>query len=85
MHLFWDNMQSMCMHIFWRDTWNRTLNKFTQKLYYCLYLFLLLFVYRHFEADEARWLRVGFNGFMDHLGLVVDTIRQFGPPVPDKE
>lgn len=34
----------------------------------------------HFEAQEAKSLRVGVNSFFDHLGLVVKTIQQFGPP-----
>lgn len=34
----------------------------------------------HFEAQEAKSLRVGVNTFFDHLGLVVKTIDQFGPP-----
>ena len=38
------------------------------------------FFFRHFEAAEAKSLRVGVNNFFDHLGLVVKTIQQFGPP-----
>lgn len=34
----------------------------------------------HFEAAETKSLRVGVNNFFDHLGLVVKTIEQFGPP-----
>lgn len=34
----------------------------------------------HFEAQEAKSLRVGVNTFFDHLALVVKTIQQFGPP-----
>lgn len=34
----------------------------------------------HFEAVEARSLRVGVNSFLDHLHLVVQTLDQFGPP-----
>ncbi|KYO17603.1 EKC/KEOPS complex subunit LAGE3 [Alligator mississippiensis] len=34
------------------------------------------------RAAEARLLRVSINSFLDHLGLVVETMEQFGPPVP---
>ena len=40
--------------------------------------------FRHFEAQEAKSLRVGVNTFFDHLGLVVKTIDQFGPPKTDE-
>ncbi|XP_060555802.1 EKC/KEOPS complex subunit LAGE3-like [Ruditapes philippinarum] len=36
----------------------------------------------HFESKEARSLRVGMNSFLDHLNLVIQTIEQFGPPLP---
>ncbi|KAL4222750.1 Transcription factor Pcc1 [Mactra antiquata] len=36
----------------------------------------------HFDALEAKSLRVGVNSFFDHLKLVVNTIEQFGPPRP---
>lgn len=36
----------------------------------------------HFEAAEARMLRVSVNNFFDHFNLVVQTIEQFGPPRP---
>lgn len=35
----------------------------------------------HFEASEARILRVSMNSFLDHLILVQKTIAQFGPPM----
>ncbi|XP_013421177.1 EKC/KEOPS complex subunit LAGE3-like isoform X2 [Lingula anatina] len=35
----------------------------------------------HFQAKEARTLRVSVNSFLDHLTLVTQTIEQFGPPV----
>ena len=31
-------------------------------------------------AKESRNLRVSVNSFMDHLGLVIDTLDRFGPP-----
>ncbi|KAL5007521.1 hypothetical protein ScPMuIL_016327 [Solemya velum] len=34
----------------------------------------------HFEAPEARILRVSVNSFFEHLSLVVKTMEQFGPP-----
>ncbi|XP_041366042.1 uncharacterized protein LOC121381028 [Gigantopelta aegis] len=34
----------------------------------------------HFEASEARKLRVSVNSFMDHVILVTNTMDQFGPP-----
>ncbi|KAH3720525.1 EKC/KEOPS complex subunit Lage3-like [Dreissena polymorpha] len=36
----------------------------------------------HFEAEEARSLRVAVNSFFDHLTLVIKTIETFGPPKP---
>ncbi|XP_067881720.1 L antigen family member 3-like isoform X1 [Heterodontus francisci] len=36
----------------------------------------------HWEADEARILRVSVNAFLDHLALVLQTMDRFGPPVP---
>ena len=34
-----------------------------------------------FQAAEARNLRVSVNGFLEHLILVSETMRQFGPPI----
>ena len=34
-----------------------------------------------FKAADARGLRVSVNGFLEHVVLVTDTIRQFGPPL----
>lgn len=34
----------------------------------------------HFEALEARMMRVGMNSFFDHLNLVIETMEKFGPP-----
>lgn len=34
----------------------------------------------HWEAKESRVVRVSVNSFMDHLGLVIQTIDKFGPP-----
>ncbi|XP_021366915.1 EKC/KEOPS complex subunit LAGE3-like [Mizuhopecten yessoensis] len=36
----------------------------------------------HFEAKEARLLRVSVNSFFEYLNLVVQTMDQFGPPLP---
>uniref|UniRef100_UPI00398E8BE8 L antigen family member 3-like n=1 Tax=Pristiophorus japonicus TaxID=55135 RepID=UPI00398E8BE8 len=36
----------------------------------------------HWEADEARILRVSVSSFLDHLALVLQTMDRFGPPVP---
>ncbi|KAL4609266.1 EKC/KEOPS complex subunit LAGE3-like [Arapaima gigas] len=33
-------------------------------------------------ADEARILRVSVGSFLDNLALVLETMEQFGPPVP---
>ncbi|XP_041915043.1 L antigen family member 3-like [Alosa sapidissima] len=33
-------------------------------------------------ADEARILRVSVGSFLDHLTLVLETMDEFGPPVP---
>ncbi|XP_006005472.1 L antigen family member 3-like [Latimeria chalumnae] len=35
----------------------------------------------HWAADEARILRVSVNSFLDLLGLVLQTMERFGPPV----
>ena len=32
----------------------------------------------HFEAAEARMIRVSVNNFFDHFNLVIQTIEQFG-------
>ncbi|XP_069785285.1 L antigen family member 3-like isoform X2 [Narcine bancroftii] len=32
----------------------------------------------HWEADEARILRVAVNSFLDHLALVLETMDRFG-------
>ncbi|XP_075041091.1 EKC/KEOPS complex subunit LAGE3-like [Mixophyes fleayi] len=37
----------------------------------------------HWQADEARILRVSVSSFLDHLSLVVQTMDRFGPPVAD--
>ncbi|VDI27469.1 EKC/KEOPS complex subunit LAGE3-like isoform X1 [Mytilus edulis] len=34
----------------------------------------------HFEAAEAKMMRVSVNNFFDHFNLVVQTMEQFGPP-----
>ncbi|XP_023693835.1 L antigen family member 3-like [Paramormyrops kingsleyae] len=34
------------------------------------------------SADEARILRVSVGSFLDHLALVLETMLEFGPPVP---
>ncbi|KAI8789655.1 EKC/KEOPS complex subunit LAGE3 [Biomphalaria glabrata] len=34
----------------------------------------------HFQAQEARMLRVSINSFFEHLKLVVETMERFGPP-----
>eukprot|EP00062_Callorhinchus_milii_P028041 gi/632992097/ref/XP_007884921.1/ PREDICTED: EKC/KEOPS complex subunit LAGE3 [Callorhinchus milii] len=36
----------------------------------------------HWEADEARILRVSISTFLDLLALVLETMDRFGPPVP---
>lgn len=41
-----------------------------------------MFLFRKWEAREARMLRVSVNGFLDHLALVTQTLAEFGPPVP---
>lgn len=35
----------------------------------------------HFQAGEARVLRVASNSFLDFLILVSETMEKFGPPV----
>ncbi|GCB84716.1 hypothetical protein scyTo_0025465, partial [Scyliorhinus torazame] len=35
----------------------------------------------HWEADEARILRVSVSSFLDHLALVLETMDRFGPPL----
>ena len=37
---------------------------------------------RTWSATEARSLRVSLNSFMDLLLLVIQTVEQFGPPLP---
>ena len=32
----------------------------------------------HFNAADARSLRVSINSYFEHVALVVDTIKQFG-------
>lgn len=39
----------------------------------------------HFSASEARLLRVAVGSFMEHLILVVETLREFGPPLQEEE
>ncbi|XP_003385785.1 PREDICTED: EKC/KEOPS complex subunit LAGE3-like [Amphimedon queenslandica] len=39
----------------------------------------------HFSASEARLLRVAVGSFMEHLILVVETLREFGPPLQQEE
>ncbi|XP_005089617.1 EKC/KEOPS complex subunit Lage3 [Aplysia californica] len=34
----------------------------------------------HFEAQEARTLRVSINSFFEHVNLVCKTMQSFGPP-----
>jgi len=34
----------------------------------------------HFEAQESRTLRVSINSFFEHVNLVCETMRTFGPP-----
>jgi len=34
----------------------------------------------HFEAQEARTLRVSINSFFEHVNLVCQTMQSFGPP-----
>jgi len=34
----------------------------------------------HFEAQEARTLRVSINSFFEHVNLVCETMKMFGPP-----
>lgn len=41
---------------------------------------MLCVFFRHFEALEARMMRVGVNSFFDHLNLVTETMEKFGPP-----
>ncbi|EZA62340.1 hypothetical protein DMN91_011134 [Ooceraea biroi] len=35
-----------------------------------------------FSGNEARKVRVGLTSFFNSLQLVIETIRQFGPPEP---
>ncbi|XP_041037399.1 L antigen family member 3-like [Carcharodon carcharias] len=35
----------------------------------------------HWEAEEARILRVSVSSFLDHLALVLQTMDRFGPPL----
>ena len=35
-------------------------------------------IYRNFTATEARLLRVVVGSYLDHLILVVDTMKRFG-------
>lgn len=44
-------------------------------------IFKNLFCYSQFSAAEARLLRVAIGSFFDHLVLVVETIKEFGPPM----
>ncbi|KAM9326560.1 EKC/KEOPS complex subunit LAGE3 [Gastrophryne carolinensis] len=37
----------------------------------------------HWQADEARILRVSVSSFLEHMSLVVKTMDRFGPPVSD--
>ncbi|XP_065351770.1 uncharacterized protein Tcs6 isoform X2 [Cloeon dipterum] len=37
-----------------------------------------------FEAPEVRHLRVASNSFFEHLILVQETIKAFGPPKTEK-
>ena len=45
-------------------------------------LVLIWFFCRTWSATEARSLRVSLNSFMDLLLLVIQTVEQFGPPLP---
>ncbi|KAM3909907.1 EKC/KEOPS complex subunit LAGE3-like [Leptodactylus fuscus] len=37
----------------------------------------------HWQAEEARILRVSVSSFLEHLSLVVKTMDRFGPALPD--
>ncbi|XP_018424646.1 PREDICTED: EKC/KEOPS complex subunit LAGE3 [Nanorana parkeri] len=37
----------------------------------------------HWQADEARILRVSVSSFLEHLSLVVKTMERFGPALTD--
>ncbi|XP_072285419.1 EKC/KEOPS complex subunit LAGE3 [Pyxicephalus adspersus] len=37
----------------------------------------------HWQADEARILRVSVGSFLEHLSLVVRTMDRFGPALSD--
>ncbi|CAH2316134.1 Hypothetical predicted protein [Pelobates cultripes] len=37
----------------------------------------------HWQADEARILRVSISSFLEHLSLVIQTMDRFGPPTED--
>ena len=52
------------------------LNKLIITKLYCVYV-NVHYVYRNFTATEARLLRVAVGSYMDHLILVVDTIKRF--------
>jgi len=41
-------------------------------------LLSILFLFRHFEATEARFLRASFSAFVDVLTLATKTIEEFG-------
>ncbi|XP_012257780.2 uncharacterized protein LOC105687043 isoform X2 [Athalia rosae] len=36
-----------------------------------------------FTGTEARKVRVGLTSFFENLILVVETMKEFGPPVPE--
>ena len=47
-------------------------------LYVYTYMCYDTYICRNFTATEARLLRVAVGSYLDHLILVVDTMKRFG-------